>query len=98
MSIFVREVQDSSQGKPAISQERRHFNKIHESHCKPWLLLACASINLEVISDRSLMNNDKASTVTLVHACLPRVKKSVGMARSSLSIRCLSIPIFCLQL
>ena len=74
MSVFVvREVQDGRQGEPAITRERRHFRKIHESHCKPWSCLACSYLNwlVEVIADlcsRVDRMSDKASTVNLAHA------------------------------
>ena len=36
MGAFVlRDVQDGRQGEPAITRVRKHFSKIHESHCKP---------------------------------------------------------------
>ena len=40
--LSVKEVQDGRQGEPAITRERRHFRKIHESHCKLWWCLACS--------------------------------------------------------
>ena len=54
MSVFVhRELQDGRQGEPAITRERRHLGKIHESHCKPWSCLAYSYLNrrIEVFAD-----------------------------------------------
>ena len=31
--------------KPAITRERKHFSKIHESDCKPSTCLACSCLN-----------------------------------------------------
>ena len=32
-------------GEPAITRERKHFSKIHESDCKPSTCLACSYLN-----------------------------------------------------
>ena len=52
-AFVVREVKDGRQGEPATTQERRHFSKIHESHCKPLSCLSCSLPyqRVEVIAD-----------------------------------------------
>ena len=41
-AFVVREVKDGRQGEPAITRERKHFSKIHESDCKPLSCKACS--------------------------------------------------------
>ena len=46
MGGFVfRRVQEGYNGEPAITQERKHFSKIHPSDCKPSTRLACSYLN-----------------------------------------------------
>ena len=46
MGVFVfRIVQEGHHGEPAITRERKHFSKIHESDCKPSTYLACSHLN-----------------------------------------------------
>ena len=44
VSVF-RRVQEGHHGEPAITRERKHFSKIHESDCKPSTCLACSYLN-----------------------------------------------------
>ena len=47
VSVF-RSVQEGyPHGEPAITQERKHFSKIHESNCKPLTCLSVASISVK---------------------------------------------------
>ena len=46
MGAFVfRRVQEGHHGEPAITRERKHFSKIHESDCKPSTFLAYSYLN-----------------------------------------------------
>ena len=77
VSVF-RRVQEGYHGEPAITLERKHFSKIHESDCKPSTCLACSYLNWReevsaaLCSAVNRMNertnertNDKTTTVTL---------------------------------
>ena len=71
-------VESCKVSQPYITRERKHFSKIHESHCKPLSCLACSYLyRVSEVSDDlcSSMDrtNDKSSTVALAHA--PRVNE-----------------------
>ena len=75
MSVFVfRRVQEGHHGEPAITRERKHLSKIHESHCKPSTCLACSYLNwreevnaalCSAVDRQNERTNDKTTTVTL---------------------------------
>ena len=77
MSVFVhRELQDGHQGEPAITQERRHLGKIHESHCKPWSCLACSYLNHRV------------EAITEVCSSIDRMSERMNRFHKTLGVSC----------
>ena len=75
VSVF-RRVQDGHHGEPAITRERKHFSKIHESDCKPSTCLACSYLNwreevsaalCSAVNRTNERTNDKTTTVPRVN-------------------------------
>ena len=90
VSVFIR-VQEGYHGEPAITQERKHFSKIHPSDCKPLTCLACSYLNrrkevsaalTSAVDRMNERTNDKTTTVTL----RPRVNYNAIKMAASLNV------------
>ena len=93
--VFRTAVQEGHHGEPAITRERKHFSKIHESHCKPiyvlslftvtltgakkWTLLSCSAVDRQ--NERT--NEKTSQNPRRVAHC--RVSSLVMVCRRSLA-------------